>query len=512
MDFLLSPIPIAIASIIAVFLLVLWLYSKNYVKVPPNQVAVFTGRGKNYKVVRGGARFRWPFIERVDIMDLSPFSVEIDVSSVYSNNGVPVNVTAVGLVKVGSAETELQTAVERFLTTSRDELHRQVQEILAGSMRGIVAKMTIEDLNNDRDLFTASVISEAGEAFSKIGMVLDVLTIQNISDVNGYLDALGRTRTAEVKKDAEIGEANARRDAAVASAEADQAGKVAQASAAASIAEAERDRDIRVQQAQADVQTETAKAEQAGPLAQAEAQRAVATAEVAVEQARVQAEIEVEAQRVEKSRRTQEADVVIPATAARQAAEEKAQADKATSIAAAQAEAEAVRLQGASDAEVVKLQGQSQSEVVRLQGEAAASARQANATALQAELVAEAAGRLELAEANNAFTDSAMRLQVLPDIIKALPEMASRIAEHLQIDRLVVINGGTGGGEGGEGDGNMMQSLVTMVPVAIAQTLEVIKATTGVDVSNLVSGGNALSATVDETPQLDEKSGDTTTN
>lgn len=137
---------------------------------------MFTGRGAP-KVVRGGARFRIPGIERVDVMSLEPFNVNINLQNALSNNGVPVNVEAVGLVRIGSADEAVQTAVQRFLTSDSNELQRQINEILAGSLRGITATMTVEDLNSNRDTLARSVAEEAGGDLARIGMEVDVLKI-----------------------------------------------------------------------------------------------------------------------------------------------------------------------------------------------------------------------------------------------------------------------------------------------------------------------------------------------
>ncbi|MCV7081824.1 flotillin family protein, partial [Mycolicibacterium insubricum] len=205
---------VIIAAVAALLLLVVLplIYVKNYIKVPPNEVAVFTGRGTP-KVVRGGARFRMPGIERVDVMSLEPFNVSINLQNALSNDGVPVNVEAVGLVRIGSADEAVQTAVQRFLTSDLEELQRQINEILAGSLRGITATMTVEDLNSNRDSLARSVVEEAGGDLARIGMEVDVLKIAGISDRNGYLESLGQRRIAEVKRDAAVGTAEAERDA-----------------------------------------------------------------------------------------------------------------------------------------------------------------------------------------------------------------------------------------------------------------------------------------------------------
>lgn len=279
---------IAVVVAVIIFIVLPAIYVKNYVKVPPNEVAVFTGRGKP-KVVRGGARFKIPGIERVDIMSLEPFNVSINLKNALSNDGVPVNVEAVGLVRIGSADEAVQTAVQRFLTSDLDELQQQINEILAGSLRGITATMTVEDLNSNRDSLARSVVEEAGGDLARIGMEVDVIKIAGISDFNGYLESLGQRRIAEVKRDAAIGTAEAERDSQIQSAKARQAGSVAQAEADTAIASANQKRDVELARLRAQTEAENAEADQAGPLAQATAEKAVGIAREQAEAARVEA-------------------------------------------------------------------------------------------------------------------------------------------------------------------------------------------------------------------------------
>lgn len=471
-------VPLAIAALVVVVLLVAALYAKNYVKVPPNMVAVFTGRGKQ-KVVRGGARFKIPVLERVDFMHLEPFNVEAQVSSVLSNNGVPVNVTAMALVRFGSDETMVATAVERFLTSNRQEMHGQVREIIAGNLRAIVSQMTVEELNSNRDELTKSVKKEAEDAFSPIGMQLDVLTIQSISDNNGYLDALGSRRIAEVKRDAAVGEAEADRETRINKAAADQAAAQAEAIARTAVAEAEQRRDLRVAQLRAETDAETARAEQAGPLAQAEARVAVEVAEAEADRRREEAQVDVERKRAERAEQAQRADTIVPAEAARTAVALKAEGEKDATIAQAQAQAEERKLLGQADAEARTVQA----EATQTEMEAAAAGELAS-------LKAQAEGTKELAEAQNAFTDSAQRLQVLPQIIGALPEIAKAIADGVKIDHLVVMDGGSSTGKDGA-----LSRAASSVPVGLFQLNETMKAM-GFDLSGFL--GSIMPTVSDE--------------
>ena len=446
---------IGVAAVAALLLFVALpvLYVRNYIKVPPNEVAVFTGRGTP-KVVRGGARFRVPGIERVDIMSLEPFNVSINLQNALSNNGVPVNVEAVGLVRIGSAEEAVQTAVQRFLTSDLDELRRQINEILAGSLRGITATMTVEDLNSNRDTLARNVVEEAGSDLARIGMEVDVLKIAGISDHNGYLESLGQRRIAEVKRDAAVGTAEAERDAQIKSAKARQEGSVAQAEADTAIATANQRRDVELARLRAQTEAENAQADQAGPLANARAQKDVGIAIEQAEAARVQARIEVEQRRAEQAQAALEADVIAPAEAQRQADIARAEGQRQATILAGQADADARK--AAADALRVE--------------------RQAEADGIKARLVAEAAGKKEIAAALNTFPPEAARLQTLPDVLQSVVKATEAAAMPLaEIERLSII--------GGSNDAqDAVGGLLGVSPLAVAKIVEALRAS-GIDVA-----------------------------
>ena len=490
---------VAIAVIAGLLLLVVLplIYVKNYIKVPPNEVAVFTGRGTP-KVVRGGARFRVPGIERVDIMSLEPFNVSINLQNALSNNGVPVNVEAVGLVRIGSADEAVQTAVQRFLTSDLEVLQRQINEILAGSLRGITATMTVEDLNSNRDTLARSVVEEAGADLARIGMEVDVLKIAGISDANDYLKSLGQRRIAEVKRDATIGTAEAERDSQIQSAKARQAGSVAQAEADTAIAVANQKRDVELARLRAQTEAENAEADQAGPLANARAQKDVGIATEQAEAARVQARTEVEQRRAEQAQAALQADVIAPAEAQRQADIARAEGQRQSAILAAEAQAESARRAGQADADARKaaadaLRVEQQAEADSLQAKLVAEAAgkkeladalrvelQAEASGIEAKLVAEATGKKEIATALNGYSPDAARLLMLPDVLASVVKATEAAAAPLaEIDRLSII--------GGSGDTqDAMSGLLGISPLAVAKIVEALK-TSGIDVAGMLS-------------------------
>jgi flotillin len=472
---------VVIVIVVVVILLILGLFAKNYKKVPPNTVGVFTGRGRT-KTVRGGARLKMPFIERYDEMSLEPFNIESPVSNVYSRDGVPVNVVASALVRFGSTEDALATAVERFLTTNRETLLRQVTEIVAGCMRNIVSQLTVEELNSNRDEFIRRVKEEAERSFQPIGMQLDVFNIQSISDNNGYLDALGQKRIAEVKRDASMGRADAERESAIRTAEADQASQVARALAETQIAEANMSRDLRKASIDSDVAAARAKSAQAGPLAQAEAERAVVLAGVLTERERTEAQIAVEQQRTLQTQQSVQSDIIIPAEAQKTASIARAQGEREARIAAAEANAREKELSGKADSDArVLLASARQAEMVaEAEGNKAQSL--AEAEGIRALKAAEAEGQEKMAEALNKLSDRAARLNILPQVVAVLPQMARAIADGVKIDKMVVLDGG-----GTDADQGALARALGITPSALGKMNEVMGAM-GLDINGLLGG------------------------
>src|SRR5213594_356205 len=316
-------LPIIVVAVFLSLIIAAWLYSRNYIKVSPNEVAVFSGRERRlpdgtavgYRMVKGGAGMRWPLLEKVEFLSLNVMTIPLEIKRAYTLKGVPVSVKAIANVKIRGEDTFLQAAAERFLGMSHDEIKRVVFQTLEGHLRSILGTLTVEEINNDRQSFAQKLTSEAANDLEKMGLGVDVLTIQEISDEEGYLDALGKRRTAEVKRDATIGEAEATRDAKIKSAQALQAGEKAKFDADGNIAAAQRDFQIRQAQFLSEVETQKAKAAQAGPLAEAMSKQAVVAEEVRIERIRTQEQIAVQEQEVQRKQKELEATVIKAAEA-----------------------------------------------------------------------------------------------------------------------------------------------------------------------------------------------------
>ena len=467
----------AILVIVIGLLIALMLISRNYIKVSPNQAAVISGRKRKladgtiagYRLVRGGATLVFPFLEKVEYLDLNVITVPLATSRAYTVQGVPVSVKAVANVKIKGDDSSLRSAAERFLGMPQEQFHRLVFQTLEGHLRAILGTLTVEEINNDRQSFAQKLTTEAAGDLEKMGIGLDALTIQEISDEEGYLDALGKRRTAEVKRDAEIGQAEANRDSKIKASLALQEGEKVRLETEAQIAQSQRETEIQKAQVQAEIESERAKASQAGPLAEAKAQQQVTAEEVRVEKVRTQEMISVQEQEVLRKEKELEATVVKQAEADRRAAVLRAQGmqeaqileaegRKQALIATAEAEAQKLQREGQGRATAVEAEGKAEAERIRAVGLAEAEKLQAQglaqAKAIEAQGLAEATAIKEKAAAWREFNDAA-RLQTilekLPSIIESSAPVFQAVAEPLgKIDKVVMIDqaGGNGNGNG----------------------------------------------------------------
>ena len=160
-----------------------------------------------YRVVQGGRGLRIPLIEVVDRMDLTNMIIELRVQGAYSRGGIPLNVQGVANVKVSSKIVQLANAVERFLGMTREQIMAVARETLEGNLRGVLSTLTPEEVNQDREKFAGELLHEADHDLARLGLELDTLKVQHVSDDKGYLDSIGRKQTAELLKRSRIAEA-----------------------------------------------------------------------------------------------------------------------------------------------------------------------------------------------------------------------------------------------------------------------------------------------------------------
>ncbi len=472
---------IGLAAIAAIALLVaISRFAKNYIKVPPNAVAIFSGRKHKlpdgrmvgYRMVRGGAAFRWPLLEQVDYLSLNVFTIPLEIKRAYTLKGVAISVKAVANVKIKGDDISLSAAAERFLGMSSESIQRVIFQTLEGHLRSILGTLTVEEVNSDRSSFAQKLASEAALDLERMGIGVDVLTIQDISDEEGYLDALGKKRTAEVKRDGTIGEAEATRDAKIKSALAMQEGEKAKFDADANISNAQRDFAVRQAQYQAEIEMEKAKSAQSGPLADAKAKQAVVAEEVRIERTRTQEQIAVQEQEVLRRQKELEATVIKAAEAEQQAAIVRAEAKKRAAILEAEGQKAAQIALAEAQQEKLKQEGMGRAAAVEAEGRAEAAKVEAiglaQARAIEAQGVAEAQAILKKAEAWREFNDAAKLqtlLEKLPAVLQASAGIFGAVAAPLgNIDKVVVIEQGNGNSANGTGGiGRIAQSGPSLV-------------------------------------------------
>jgi flotillin len=307
---------VGFSSVVAAFAL-----ARNLIFIcEPNEVLIFSGRqhkavdGKwrGYRIIKGGRAWRIPLIERVDRLDLTNMIIEVEVTNAYSKGGIPLNVQGVANLKIASHEPLLGNAVERLLDHNRDRVSQIAKDVLEGNLRGVLSRLTPEEVNEDKLTFAETLQEEADHDLARLGLTLDTMKIQNVHDDRGYLDSIGRKFSADIIKRSRVAEANAKSLAIRRDAENRERARLQQMDADEKIAVAQAERRI------VDAQTMAA------------AMMAEETGQVNAKIAKAESAMEAEEARVDQVRLQLEADVIEPAKAAMEAgiAEAKGQASQ----------------------------------------------------------------------------------------------------------------------------------------------------------------------------------------
>lgn len=271
----------------------------------PNEVLIFSGRRRvatdgseqGYRIIKGGRGWRVPLIEQVDRLDLTNMIIEVSVTGAYSKGGIPLNIQGVANIKIAGHEPYLGFAVERLLGKPREQIITMAKDVLEGNLRGVLSRLTPEEVNEDKIAFAEKLLEEAEHDLGKLGLTLDTMKIQNVADDRGYLDSIGRKQSAEIIKKSRIAEAKAK--------------------AAAITRDADNRQRARMQQVEADEQIAIAQAERRVMDARTKAKAMIAEQRGQVDAmiAKAEAALEAEEARVEQVRRQLEADVIEPARA-----------------------------------------------------------------------------------------------------------------------------------------------------------------------------------------------------
>jgi flotillin len=467
---------VVVASIIG-FIMILALFVSNYLKAGPNEALILTGRRhksviedehgrrvitRGWRAVVGGATLKIPIIEKVDRITLELMNLsDVKIVNAYSKEGVPITIDAVANVKISAEQNMLARAIERFLGSNKDHIKRVIKETLEGQLRDIIGVLTVEQLYQERDMFVQKTLDQTGEELAKIGVIIDIINIQDIRDEKGYLEALGEKRTAQVKRDAAIGTAHAQRDAVIESATARQEGETVTAQQEKLIAEAQKERDVAKENYRGETLAAEKFADQRGPLSEATARKEVVVAQQNVLAQEQKAREHVETAKVKAEEQRFKAEVIIPADAEKQAKIMRAEGEAERIIRVKEAEAEGIR----------KI------------------------------ALAEAAGLEAKAKAWNEYGEAA-KLNLVLDTYQRVAEKGAEAIGQIKFDKVVAIDGA-----GGK-DGGSVSRLMNAAPGALVKFMEQMKTATGIDIEDFLKGfldKNKLKEEVESVKTIDEK-------
>src|SRR5690242_2246322 len=474
-------------GIVLVFIIFMAIWAGRYTKVGPNQVLIVSGRKhriiggdgtpetRGFRVVKGGGTFVIPVIEKVDLLSLELLTIDVQTPEVYTSKGVPVRVDGVSQIKVKGDDISIATASEQFLGKATDEIRNIATQTLEGHLRAILGTMTVEEIYQNRDAFAQRVQEVAAGDLANMGLGIVSFTIRDIRDSQGYLDALGKPRIAQVKRDAIIAQAEADRDSQIRSAQAKQAGQEAQFVADTKIAEAQRDYQSNVAQYQATVNQKKAEADLAYHLQKYKTGQLVKAEEIQVQIIEKQKQIELQQQEILRKQRELEAMVQKPADAERYRVETLANARKFQLETEAAGSASATKATGFAGADVVKATGLAEADANKARG-------LAEADVIEAQGKATAEAMRVKAESFKQYNEAA----VIEMIVRILPDVAGKISEPLaKTEKMVIINSGNGPGGGAS-------KLTGDVTTIISQLPPVVESLTGIKFEKLLEQVPAL--------------------
>lgn len=485
-----GPLTVVLAAVVlAVLLGALMIFVQRFKKCPPNRIMVVYGKAggaQKVKLVHGGATFVWPFIQDYTFMSLEPITIDIDLTSALSKKNIRVAVPSTFTIAVSTEHEVMNNAAERLLGLPDQEIARNARDIILGQMRLVIAMLTIEEINQDRERFLDLVNKNVNFELNKIGLEMINVNIRDISDESGYIDALGQKAAAEAINQARVDKAQAERAGAIgtSTAQREMEIEVARQAAQAQVGkkQAERDQRISVAQFEAEGLAKEAESRRAQDIAVAE-QAALAA------QGKKQAEAEqrrkvavFEAQAVEGENQSKAQIAEYQATLDERNADAKRRGDVALAnarrdVLTAEKEQELARMEKeiiareTIERQQVEINAEAEAEKRRriARGEADAVLAQyvAEAEGIQKVLQGKADGYKALIAACGDRKDLAASLLIIEKLPELVAEQVKAI-QDLKIDKITVWDSGPGSGGGdGEAQGStarFLRSLIGSLP------------------------------------------------
>lgn len=462
-----SPILLIVVIVIVFFVTISALVAR-YKRCPSDKILVIYGKtgGSSARCIHGGGAFIWPVIQDYAYLDLKPVSIEANLTNALSRQNIRVDVPCRFTIAISTDADSMNNAAERLLGLTPDQIQELSKDILFGQLRLVIATMTIEEINSDRDKFLDNISKNVDTELKKIGLKLINVNVTDIKDESGYIDALGKEAAAKAineakisvaeqekigetgkaladrERDVQIAETHRDRDVKIAITQKDREVSIASAQKDEAIGKAEAEKETRIKTSQANAEAVKGENEAKINIANSEALRREKEAEalrLAISAEKVQqakaleeaylAEQKAELARAERERSTNMANVIVPAEIAKQRA-----------IIEAQAEAERIRenAKGEADAIYAKMEAEAKGlyEILTKQAEGY-------------ERVVKAAG----GDPTKAF--QLLLIEKLPELVKTQVEAV----KNIKIDKITVWDSAQGNG----GDGNSQTTTANFV-------------------------------------------------
>lgn len=470
-----------------IFLILLIIVLRSYIKAPPDVAVIISGKRKTPKIAVGKGVMCYPFIERADRLTLRVVDIDVKTSiPVPTADFIGIRVDATVNAKIPSDNQEmLLAASQNFLNMDTAEIAKVVQPVLEGNIREIIGRMELKTMVNDRQKFAQLVKENAEPDLAKLGLEIKTFNVQNFSDEQGVIQALGVENETKIKKDAAVSKAKnskiIREETARAEREANQA------EAEAKTAIAERENELRIKRAELKRESDIAQAEAdvAYSIKEAERRKELETQTVDAEIARTEREVDLKRKQVEAEKETLEATIAKRAEAERYAAQQKAEAELYTRQ--KEAEAKKAEIQAQAEADAYRAQKDAEAEKARAEAQKYAKEQEAAGIAAVGKAEAEAIGARGVAEAN-AIDKKAEAMKkygeaaILEMIVDVLPQMAHEIAAPLaSIDEVKIIGGDSSG----------VSNMSGNTPLVLKQVMESVNAATGIDIADIIKANGA---------------------
>jgi flotillin len=466
----LTPWLITAGAVVVFFAVIIIVLTVRYRKVGPNEALIISGGRKRtvvladgtkkkvgYRYRLGGGTFVWPGLEKVFILPMDVITMNIRTPEVLTHGGVPILAEAAAQVKVNSSDETIHLAAEQFLGLGRDGIRDVATNVLEGKVREVIGTMTVEEIYRGRQDFSNRVVAAVREDFDRMGLVILSFSLKDISDTQGYIDALSKPQIAAAKRDAAIAQAETEKESIIKSSQAKKESEVARLQAEALIAKAQWDNEAKKAESQVFVNAKKAQADFSYELERHRLNQEIRKEEAKVKQIEKEEAIKIEELEIARKEKELEATVLKPADARKYQIKAEAEAEEYRIASEAKGKSEALKLEGMAEADQIKAKG-----------------------------LAEAEAMLKKAQAWEKYTQAA----VLDTYIKALPELAKAVSEPLaKVDKIVIVGG----------DKELGTTKITaQVAQILAQMPEIVKSLTGADITQFLKAKLSPEAKKDE--------------